>query len=343
MNLPTQSLNIVFTGQNQVEVRPEPVPTIGPDQVLIETHCTLVSTGTESICLGRKFGPGTHWDNWIKYPFYPGYSAAGRVLQVGAEVTEFEVGQRVAARSNHKQFEAVHVSGVHAVPDGVSDEEASWVAIASIVQNGVRRSKLEFGETVVVVGLGLLGQLVVQYARNAGAGEVIAIDTAPIRLKMAAAHGATHTICAGVAEAATVVAELTGGAMADIAFDVTGHPAVFAPTQTLLRRFGRMVLLGDAGNPEQQFLTPSVMTRDLQIIGAHDTGPPSEPNLYYRWDKRSMIQLFFKYVARKQMQVEELITHRYSPHQAAEAYAMLETSRMTAMGVLFDFRMLEEW
>jgi 2-desacetyl-2-hydroxyethyl bacteriochlorophyllide A dehydrogenase len=338
MNRPTDSLNIVFIGQNQVEVRREPIPELGPHQLLIETNCTLVSTGTESIVLGRKFAPGTHWDNWVAYPCYPGYSAVGRVVRIGAEVTEFAVGQRVAARSNHKQFAVAHTSSTYPVPEALSDEEACWVAIASIVQHGVRRAKIEFGETVVVVGLGLLGQLVVQYARAAGAGEVIAIDMAPKRLEMAADHGATHTIQAGALGAAPIVADLTGAAMADLVFDVTGHPAVFAPAQALLRRFGRMVLLGDAGNPEQQTLTHNVVTKDLQILGAHDTAPPAEANLYYRWDKKSMVDLFYKYVSRRQMRVDDLITHRYTPQQAAEAYAMLETNRTEAMGVLFDFR-----
>jgi NADPH:quinone reductase-like Zn-dependent oxidoreductase len=77
---------ITFTGQNRVEVRDEPVPSPGPNRVVVEAARSLVSTGTEMICLQRNFAPSTHWDNWVKYPFYPGYSMAGRVVEAGEGV-----------------------------------------------------------------------------------------------------------------------------------------------------------------------------------------------------------------------------------------------------------------
>ena len=81
-----ESLAIVFTGVNQVEVRPEPMHEPGPDEVLAEGGKTLISTGTKSICLGRLFELGTHWDKWVQYPFAPGYSLVGRVVAVGDKV-----------------------------------------------------------------------------------------------------------------------------------------------------------------------------------------------------------------------------------------------------------------
>ena len=77
---------IVFTGPSQLEVQDAPLHAAGPGEVLVEATRTLISTGTEMICFQRKFAPGTHWDNWVKYPFYPGYSMAGRVVAVGPGV-----------------------------------------------------------------------------------------------------------------------------------------------------------------------------------------------------------------------------------------------------------------
>src|SRR5687768_11242410 len=92
---------IVFTGKDQIEVVEEPVGAPAAGQILIQTARTLISTGTETIALSRKFSPGTHWDKWVKYPFRTGYSYSGRVLQVGEGVTDFAVGDRVMARETH--------------------------------------------------------------------------------------------------------------------------------------------------------------------------------------------------------------------------------------------------
>lgn len=333
-----ESLNIVFTGKDQVEVRQETVAPLKPDEVLIQTHCSLISTGTEGICLGRKFEPGTHWDAWVKYPFYTGYSSVGTIVDAGSEIKDFKVGQRVAARSQHRQYSPTGEQYLYSIPDSVDDESGAWVAFGSIVQGGVRRPKIVLGESVVVIGLGMLGQLAVQFAKVCGAGEIIAIDTAPRRLEMAASHGATYTLACGVEDSREKVLEITGGHGAEVVFDVTGYAPVFQHALRLLRRFGRLVILGDTGTPSEQRLTSDVITKDLQILGAHDGNPPAESSDFARWSKPELIALFFKLLQRGQMRVDDLITHRYSPADAPEAYHMLQTRRDEAMGVLFDFR-----
>ncbi len=336
-----QSLNIIFQEPNQVVVRDEEVGAVGASDVLLKTRCSLISTGTESIVLRHNYAPGTHWDNWIRYPFYPGYSSVGTIVEVGENVRDFQVGQRVASRAKHCQFTVVPQNFVYPVPDALSDESAAWVAFGTIVQHGVRRPKIVLGESVVVIGLGILGQIAVQLARVCGAGEVIAIDTAPLRLSMAKAHGATHILQMSIEEAVERVLEITGGAGAEVVFDVTGHAPVFAHALKLLRRFGRLVILGDTGDPNAQFLTPDVIRKDLQILGAHDVNPPVESDDFHRWNRREMIALFFKLIERGQLRVDDLVTHMYSPMNAPKAYEMLQTDRASAMGVLLDFRQLE--
>src|SRR5204863_6317998 len=130
-------------------------------------------------------------------------------------------------------------------------DDATWTALGKIAQLGVRAAEHHMGDTVVVIGLGLVGQLVVQYVRLMGAGEIIAIDPAEMRLKMAAAHGATATLAMPVGQAITEVHRLTGGGGgARVVYDVTGHPAVFPDALHLPVDRGRLVLLGDTGTPE---------------------------------------------------------------------------------------------
>src|SRR3954449_12655246 len=116
--------SIIFTGKNEVQTIEEPAlepPTAG--QILVETTRTLISTGTEGIVLGRKFSPGTHWDNWVKYPFRPGYSHVGRVSAVGEGVSEFHVGDRVATRAGHTSHAQVRAAHAIKIPDQVSDDD----------------------------------------------------------------------------------------------------------------------------------------------------------------------------------------------------------------------------
>lgn len=335
-----QSRNIVFTGKDQVELYTEPVREPGPGEVLIKAKKTLISTGTESICLSRLFAPGTHWDKWVKYPFHPGYSMVGQVVAVGSEVEGIHEGDRFALREPHQEYVTVPTGTLYTVPDGVSDEEAPWLGLATIVQNGVRRAEHTLGDAVVVIGLGLLGQLVVQYARLSGARQVIAVDVAERRLMMAGEHGATVTLAMGVQHAREHILKSTDGAGADVVYDVTGAAPVFSASLTLLRRFGRLVLLGDTGTPSEQRLTGDVVTKSLSIVGAHDNNPPAVSTDHAYWSKQRIVELFFTYLLRSDMRVSDLVTHSYSPLDAVEAYRILREERMTAMGVLFDWTQL---
>ena len=336
----TSNHQIFFTGQNVVEVAVTSISAPAAHEVQVRTRKSLISTGTECIVLGRLYAPGTHWDEWVKSQpdgFKPGYLNAGEVVAVGADVESLTVGDRVACRAAHRQFFNVAEKDALPIPDGVSNEEAAWFGLAKITQLGVRRAEHRLGDAVVIIGLGLLGQLVTQYARLSGAREVIAIDTAPTRLAMARAHGATQTLEMGVQDARDKVLELTEGRGADVVYDITGHPAVFAPALGLARRFGTLLLLGDAGSPGEQRLTSDVITRGVRIVGAHDGHSIPRVTDTDFWTEHNMERLFFTYVARGQMSVADLITNRFPALKAAQAYHLLQTDRSNVMGVILDW------
>ena len=335
-----ESRNIVFAETGKVEVRREAVPELKPNEILIKTARTLISTGTEGIVLNGLFEPGTHWHSWARFPFMPGYSLAGRIIAMGSEVTGLAEGQRVAARSGHREVAIAPAQRVCPIPDGISDEEATWHGLASIVQVGVRRAQHTLGETVIIVGVGILGQLVTQYVRLLGAKNVIVIDPAPMRTEMALAHGATHALTQPVQTAYEAAMELTGGVGADVVYDATGNANVLCHALPLVRRFGRLLLLGDTGTPSKQTLTKDVVTRGVQIIGAHDGYPPPAASDYAHWSHANQVALVFTYLLRGDMRVSDMVTHRYAPEDAPEAFRMLRDERPSAMGVLFDWNRL---
>ena len=315
-----KSLSIVFPGPGQVEVREERLARPKRGEELLEARCSLVSTGTERTCLERDFDPGTHWDAWVQYPFRPGYSFVG-VTAAGA---------RVCAHAPHAQRAVLPEDLLIPVPDGVSDEDASWFALASIAQIGIAAAGLSPGDSVVVLGTGVLGQLVAQLARVAGAENVIVVAGAGPRLDAALAHGASSAIAAGAAGAREEVLARTNGEGAAVVFDVTGSEPVFADALKLARRHGTVVLLGDAGRPAQQHLAPELLLNGLRVVGAHFEHADGE-------GRRQMAAQFFEALQLGGVVVSDLITQRVRPQDAPALYASLAEEDRGRIGVLFDW------
>lgn len=330
------STNIVFTGKQQAELCDEPVAELAPDGLAVRTRVSLISSGTETICYRGESDPGTHWHGWVRYPFHPGYSNVGVVERTGSAVTGVAAGDRVFSTAHHHQIAVARGEPVP-IPDAVSDESAAWSKLATIAQTGVRRAGLAMGATVAIVGLGPLGQLLSQYARVMGAERVIAIDPLASRLQVAIDHGATHRFAGSAADALPFVQELTGGLRADVVFEATGHPPVLPLALPLVKQFGVLMLIGDAPNPSQQVLTSDVITRQISIRGTHNENLPGDQA---QWSPARQTQLFYTYLTRGQMRVDDLITARHAPAEAPQVYARLLNDRGASLGVLFDWAQL---
>lgn len=336
-----KSINIIFPAAEKIELCEQDVPALGPDEVLSAAEVSLLSTGTETLCLRGEFDEGTNWDGWVKYPFNPGYSMTGRVIEVGKNVTKYKVGDRVVSGATHNQYFVSKESGLLHIPEGVSDEEATWLSLAITTQLGVRRAKLEMGESVGVIGLGMLGQLVVQYLKNMGCRKIIAIDTVEMRLDVAKKLGATHTLAMTADKAKDKIAEITGGKMLDVVYDITGHPAVLAQALQLLHRLGRVILLGDTTTPSKQNLGLGLISNSLSVMGIHVSARPDVDSDFNQWTYENMSTLFFDYVKEGRMNVKDLITHRYAPQDAPRVYEGLLRDRSTTIGNVFDWSKLK--
>lgn len=329
-----KSLAITFAAPRNAELVEIDVPEPGPGQIMAQTQVSLISTGTESLCFQGDFDADSLWASALKYPQYPGYSNVGRVVKAGKGVTQFQEGDRVFCTASHRQYAVVpadHPKMVK-VPEYTSSEDATWSWLTVVTQTGVRRAAQAMGENAVVIGLGPLGQLTVQYLRLIGLREVIAIDTVQSRLDMAAAHGATSIFCGNAADALPFVEARTGGRRADAVYDVTGHDSVFPLALKLAKNLGTVVLIGDCPHPSRQHLTHDVLRRQLKIVGTQNDFLPPESDY---WTAARQIPLFFEYLHRGQMRVSDLISHRFAPAEAAQAYALLQEKRGLTMGVVF--------
>ncbi|MDR3691281.1 MAG: zinc-binding alcohol dehydrogenase [Fimbriimonas sp.] len=326
------ALRIVFPKQNEVELEVfEPEP-IRPGALRLKTEVSLLSTGTEGICLQHLFEPGTHWDDWVKHPFYPGYSTVGRITEIGEGVTGWQIGQRAVAWASHATEAVVDAGGVSPAPESVEPEEACWFALALVGFMGAKNGRFRLGDSIALVGAGPVGQMAVRWAVACGARHVVSIDPVAWRLEMSKKAGATATVCGTVADSIPAVIEACGGVRPRVVVDVTGHPRVFEQCLALPRDRGVLVVLGDTGAPSQQRLTRDLIRRGLHIVGAHGSHEEGE------WSRRAIDELFFDLVQRHRFDVSGLVTHVFRPEQCKEAYTLVTSGREASMGILFDWR-----
>lgn len=335
------SHKLVFSEPFRAEWTEVDVPGPGPGEILVRTRKTLISTGTELTAYTGDFPPDSIWATYIQYPFRdPGYSNVGEVVALGPDVIGYEIGQRVASWGRHAIYNIQHLSGrfagVRVIPDDVTDDQAVFWNLGKTVLNGVRLAHIALGEAVVLVGVGILGQLATQYAHLSGAFPLIAVDLSERRLQMAQVHGATHTLIGGRDELLDEIREITRGRMADVAFEITGNQHVIPSILRMVRRLGRVILLGSPRGKVEVDFHNEVHTLGLQVIGAHVTTHPEVGTPFNPWTADRNGELFFDLVMAGRLQVDDMITHRYPWREAPAAYEMLAADRTQAMGVVLE-------
>ncbi|HEY3330436.1 MAG TPA: zinc-binding alcohol dehydrogenase [Capsulimonadaceae bacterium] len=329
------SRRIMFTGKQELVYEEFETPVPAEGEVLVRHVVTLMSTGTENIVFNRQFDAGTHWDNWVKYPFPPGYSAIGEIIALGNGVSDWQVGDRVAFRGRHCSHSAVPVCKLARVPDGIEPRDAAWFALAKIAFMGVRGSNYFMGDSVLIIGAGPIGQMSVRWAAAAGLEHVVVCDPVASRLDLAISGGATAVIAKPVNECRDELLGATGGILPRVVSDATGNAAVFDAALALVADEGRVVILGDTGSPASQHLSSEVMIRGLTIVGAHDGHSRFASNA--AWNDISVTRLFYSLIARNRISLDGLVSHVFDPSDAARAYDIANTRRGETMGILFDW------
>ena len=332
---------IVFKEPKKVEIEEAELPELAPNQILIRTRMTLISTGTELTMLSGEYPKGSHWNNITKYPVYPGYSNCGVVEKIGENVQKFKVGDRVSSTAPHAEYAVIGEDRAVKIPDGVSDEEATFGTLSATVMNSVRLANIKLGESVIVVGVGILGQLACQFSRLCGGFPVIAVDLSRRRLEIAERLGVTATIQPKEEDVEQRIMELTKGKGGDVVFEVTGNPKIIPWELSLVKRQGRLILLSSPRGVTELDFHDLVNWPSRTIIGTHTSSHPSHETPYNPWTRERNTQLFFELLSAGLVNVRDLITDRYKWTEAKQAYQRLLDpfgERLQALGVILDFR-----
>lgn len=328
---------VVCIAPKQVVVKEEEVPDVQPGTFLVKAKLSAISTGTELTLVTSDFPPESVWARLANYPLKLGYSHLGEVVAVGEGVDNVKVGDKVVGWKNHSQF-VLYRKGEFCmkVPDGVADEAAVLFALAIISLNGVRKAKIQLGESVAVFGLGPIGIWSAQFARLAGARPVIGVDLLPERREWAKKAGIDFVLD-GKEDLVERISGLTKGRMVDVVFEVTGNPDAILDEVKVLRRQGRLVVLSSPCGKTLFDFHDWCNWTSISIIGAHVSSHPPHENPEDPWTRERNTELFFELVRKKEIVAAELVTHRFRADDAPSAYQLLMTERGKTGIVLLDW------
>jgi threonine dehydrogenase-like Zn-dependent dehydrogenase len=328
--------SIFFTAPERVEILDRPVPEAAAGEVLIRTRRSLISTGTELMLLLGRARESSVWAGLSRYPQPVGYSNVGEVVAAAADVDPAWLGQRVETHSRHALWVTSPVDQLRAVPDGVTDEEATFSSLAEVAMNGLRRVGLTWGESVAVFGLGILGQLSVRLCALAGAAPVFGIEPSGFRRGLMPRGPVFHALEGQSGDLENMVRRLNAGRGVDIVIELTGNPEVIPREPLLLRDQGRLLLLSSPRDATLFDFHDLCNRRSLTIVGAHGSSHPPAETPGAPWTGRRHGEIFLNRVAAG-LSVGELVSHRFPYQRAADAYRVLVEGRDEAMGVVFEW------
>lgn len=352
-----------------------PVPVPQPGEVQVRTAVSLVSAGTERMVVefaeksllgkarsrpdlvrqlidkARREGVLSTLEaafNRLDQLMPLGYSSAGTITALGSGVGDLQVGQRVACAGGgyavHAEYAAVPRNLVTVLPEGVDFEAAAFTTLGAIALHGFRLAEAQLGETVAVIGLGLLGLLAAQLARAAGC-RVIGVDVNPGRVALAERLGLRAVLRTAAVEAALGFSQGRGcDAVLICADTASADPVQLAGA--IARDRARVVAVGAVGLqlPRKVYYEKELTFINSRSYGpgrydpAYEEGGRDYPLGYVRWTEGRNLEAFVELLRAGQVDVRPLISHRFPIEQASEAYALITGKRREPfLGVLLTY------
>jgi predicted dehydrogenase/threonine dehydrogenase-like Zn-dependent dehydrogenase len=365
-----QVIQSLADGTTSLAAVPAAAPRRG--ELLIQTHCSLVSAGTERMLVdfgkanwldkarqqpdkvqqvlqkARTDGLLTTLDavrSKLDQPLPLGYCNVGTVAAVGDGVQGFKPGDRVASNGAHAELVAVPQLLCALVPDAVSDEAAAFTVLASIGLQGIRLAAPSLGETFLVSGLGLIGLLTAQLLQAQGC-RVLGLDPDPAKCQLAASLGIEALALASGPDPLPWILEHTAGIGVDGVL-ITAATASSEPIHLAAeacRQRGRLVLVGVTGlELRRDLFYKKELTFQVSCSygpGRYDPAYEQQghdyPLGFVRWTQQRNFQAVLQALERGSLRTEALISHRYPIAQAPEAYALLTGSK-PCLGILLEY------
>ncbi len=367
----------VLVKDGSVVVQEVPMPTVGRRNILVRVAHSCVSVGTE--LAGVRMSGLPLYRRALRQPenvrkvldmvkdqglsrtidrvrgklssgVPTGYSASGVVIAVGEDVVGFAIGDKVACAgagiANHASFIDVPINLAVKLPDNLGTERACTVTLGAIALQGVRRCEPTLGERIVIVGLGLLGQLTAQMLKANGCC-VIGIDPDPSRVNLALTCGMDYGLDSNAEDYVAQVLRLTDGMGADavIITAATSSDEVVSQSFRSCRRKGRVILVGDVGLNlnRSDFYNKEIDFRISTSYGpgrydpVYEEGGQDYPFAYVRWTENRNMSAYLDMLADGRIQLDLLAGESFSIEDAPRAYEALKTGSHTKLVVTLSY------
>ncbi len=325
---------VVLFGPKQLRIVNDLIPEIGPTEVLIKTKITCVSCGTEvSLYQGLHGGYKT---GRIFYPKSTGYNNVGYVEKVGDQVREIKIGDRVFSTSFHAEYVVSDYKRLIRIPKNVSDEEASFTYLLSIGLHALRRGSYSHGETVTIIGQGIIGLAAAIMAKVVGA-EVVVIDRSDERLKILRNFDFD------------LILDTKNGNLEKINFllskkhinlliEAAGNWSAVKSAFKIISPGGRVVILARHHTPpEFNLLGEEFFVKELKIIATSQVPWQDNRTRLLEWTVNRNCQLILDLISKKKINLFPLITHRLHYTQIEWVYQELSRGNHCMVGVLLQW------
>lgn len=327
---------LICTDIRRIEIEPFNLGPVPHDGFLVKNEYTAVSIGTEIY----QWTHGSEPSRNANFPHPTGYCNVGTVLEIGNNISHLKPGDRICSEGNHASHAIFSNSkGFHQkVPKNVSSKAAAFMIMGAIALHGVRVAGIQLGESVLVLGMGIVGQLSATLSALAGGIPIIALDLNDFRLNKAKKRDVEFCFNPEkIDDLPSTIRQHTPENGANVVLEATGIPAVYPTAVKLACDAGRVIALGSPrGTVEMDFLA-DVHLREVSILGAIQPRTPNNDHIYHRWSKHRERNLIMRLMDKDKLPVEDLITHVARPEQCQEIYAMLSSNPKEALGVLFKW------
>jgi 2-desacetyl-2-hydroxyethyl bacteriochlorophyllide A dehydrogenase len=310
---------LVFTAPHTCEITAYDIPeALGRGEVLLRNRLGLISPGTE-LAIFNQTHRGFEVDgHWARYPYYPGYCSVADVLAVGERVTEVAPGDRVVHQGNHATHARQPAAAVIPIGVDLADERAVFLKMLGIALTPQLLAPVRFGESAVVLGLGMVGNLASQLCREAGAFPLVSVDPLATRVDIARAWGLDGAMTAREGRTGSYVVEAVGSAGA------------FTEALAAVEPDGRMIVLSSPRDRVEIDPYFDVHHRGVQLVGAHEWRRSRE--------QRAPHDAFLEHLlVSGRVQVDPIVTHRVAFTDAQRAYGGLRDHPEHWLGAVLEY------
>ncbi len=315
---------ILFRKINTAELIECELPPLKENELRVKTEYSTISQGTEKANIMGDPNVNGAGPSAVVFPRACGYASASTVMEVGDNVENFKVGDRVVTTwAFHREINQVNEKQLVKIPDEISFSEASMTLIASFSLAAVRKCHVEIGESVIVMGLGILGQFAVMFARAQGAAPIIAVDPVKERREKALKLGADYALDPTDENFIDKAKEITDGG-ANVCIEVTGLGKGLEQGLDVMKRFGRVALLGCTR--DRNFTIDyykKVHAPGITMIGAHTMARPSEESHSGWFTHNDDIKAILNMIKLNRINIKQLVGEVHDPKECFEVYTRL--------------------